>query len=105
MYVLLVRLKVQTRMARVIITFTIMPVSPEVDFAAIEEKAKQEITAFAGETEFKVELKPVAFGLKSLNVIFVMDEDKGSTEELEKKISGIEGVNSCEVSDVRRTIG
>jgi len=37
--------------------------------------------------------------------MFVMDEAKGSTDDLEKKISEIDGVNSVEVVDVRRTIG
>ena len=92
-------------MARVVVTLTIMHSSPDVDLSSIEELAKKEIVAFAGETEFKVEQKPVAFGLKSVNVTFVMDESKGSTEELEKKIAAIEQVNSVEVTDVRRTVG
>ncbi len=92
-------------MARVIVTFTIMPESPETDFSAIEELAKNEIIAFAGKTEFKIERKPVAFGLNSLNIVFVMDEAKGSTESVEKKVALISGVSSCEVTDVRRTIG
>ena len=92
-------------MARVIVTFTIMPESPEVDFSTIEAEAKREIIAFAGKTEFKVEQKPVAFGLKSLNIMFVMDEAKGSTESVEKKVAAVAGVSSCEVTDVRRTIG
>ena len=48
---------------------------------------------------------PVAFGISSLNLIFIMDESIGSTETLEKDISGIEGVNSVEVVDVRRAVG
>jgi len=34
-----------------------------------------------------------------------MDEQKGSTDPLEKEIQAIEGVNSVEVIDVRRAIG
>lgn len=92
-------------MARVVVTLTIMPESPDVDLSHIEEHAKKEISAFVGKTEFKVEKKPVAFGLQSLNIMFVMDEAKGSTEALEKKIAVIPTVNSVEVTDVRRTIG
>ena len=92
-------------MAQVIITFTIMPTSPDVDLSVIEQQAKKEIVVFAGETGFKIEQKPIAFGLKALIVIFVMDEDKGSTEALEKKICALQGVSSCEVTDVRRAIG
>ena len=92
-------------MAQVVITFTIMPLSPEVDLSPIEQKAKKEIVAFAGETGFKIEQKPIAFGLTALIIMFVMDEDKGSTEALEKKICALQGVSSCEVTDVRRAIG
>jgi elongation factor 1-beta len=92
-------------MASVVVTLKIMPKSPDVDLKAVEEKIKSEIVAFAGEGETKTEVEPVAFGLKALKIIFVMDEAKGSTEPLEKKIQEVEGVNSVEVTDVRRAIG
>ena len=82
-----------------------MPESPEIALNSIEEQAKKHIEEFAGETEFKTEQEPIAFGLKALKIIFVMDESKGSTEELENKIKNIEGINSVEVVDVRRAIG
>jgi len=92
-------------MAQVIITLKIMPSSPEVDLAKITEEIKNKISDFAGPGDMKVEEKPVAFGLKSLNIIFVMDESKGSTDPLEDIISDIEGVQSVEVTDVRRAVG
>ena len=73
--------------------------------AKVQEEAKVKINAFAGEGEMKVEEEPVAFGLKALNIVFVMDEAKGSTDALEEEIKGLEGVNSVEVTDVRRAIG
>jgi len=91
-------------MADVIVTLKIMPVSPESDLKDIEAKADQMVSAFGGEVG-KVEVEPVAFGLKALKLIFVMDESKGSTDELEKQVSEIEAVNSVEVSDVRRAVG
>ena len=91
-------------MAEVIITLKIMPDSPEVDLAKIEESATKKIKAFEGEVG-KVEQIPIAFGLKSLNLIFVMDEKKGSTDSLEDDIAAIKGVKSVEVTDVRRAIG
>ena len=91
-------------MAEVIITLKIMPNSPEVDLNKIQEEAKTKIEAFEGELG-KVEEEPLASGLKALKLIFVMDEAKGSTDQLEEAISNIEGVNSVEVTDVRRAIG
>ena len=91
-------------MANVVVTLKIMPKSPDTDLAGIEEKAKKEVDQFGGEVG-KVEIEPVAFGLESINLFFVMDESIGSTEELENKVADISGVNSVEVTDVRRTIG
>ena len=93
------------KMANVIITIKIMPDSPDANLGRIEQQAIKEIKDFVGSTEIKRELEPVAFGLNALKIIFVMDENLGSTEELENNISRIENVNSVEVVDVRRAIG
>ena len=92
-------------MAQVVVTIRIMPQNPNIDLSKLEPKAKKEIVDFCSSKEFKTSIQPIAFGLKALDIIFVMDESKGSTEELEKKISHIEGVESVEVTDVRRAIG
>ncbi len=92
-------------MAKVVVTIKIMPESPESSLQDIEAAAKEIITRFVGETEFKVEIEPVAFGLNALNIFFVMDEKFGSTDPIEDQIRQIEGVNSVEAVDVRRTIG
>ena len=91
-------------MANVIITFRIMPESPEIDLDKLKSAAKKKIENFGGEVG-KVEEQPVAFGLKAINIIFIMDEKKGSTEVLEDQIADIEGIKSIEVTDIRRAIG
>ena len=91
-------------MADVVITLRIMPKSPETDLKAIGERAKAFISEYGGEVG-KVEIQPVAFGLKALELIFVSNEDIGSTDKLEQNVASIEGVNSVEVTDVRRAIG
>ncbi len=92
-------------MADVVVTLDIMPESPEIDLKKIETEALAKIKSFTGLDNHKVEINPVAFGLKMLKILFVMAESKGSTDALEADISTIEGVASVEVSDVRRTIG
>ena len=74
-------------MANVVVTLKIMPESPEVDLTKIETEAKTKITSFAGEGDMKTEQEPIAFGLKALKIMFVMDESKGSTEELKNEIN------------------
>ena len=92
-------------MANVVVTLNIMPVSPSIELEKVESEAKRYISEFAGLLNSKTEIVPIAFGLKAVKIIFVMDEDKGSTEILEENIAKINGVNSVEVLDVRRTIG
>lgn len=92
-------------MARVVISLRIMPRSPDVNLSDLETKAKKEIVDFCNSQEFKVEIQPIAFGLKALMILFVMDESIGTTEKLEQEISQLDGVESVEVTDVRRAVG
>lgn len=92
-------------MADVVVTIRIMPNKPNIDLSEIEIEAKKEILEFCNSKELKTQIQPIAFGLKALDIFFVMDENIGSTEELEHKISHIRGVESVEVTDVRRAVG
>lgn len=91
-------------MADIVVTLRIMPKEKDTDLDKIKDKAIKLIKEFGGELgkEHKVE---IAYGLKALDLIFIMDEGLGSTEELEEKIRKIKDVNSAEVTDVRRAIG
>jgi translation elongation factor aEF-1 beta len=92
-------------MGTAVVTLRIMPENPDIDLKKIEEEALLLICAFSDERQKKVDIQPVAFGLKSINITFLMDEKKGDTESLEKQITDIEGVNSVECTDVRRIVG
>lgn len=92
-------------MGTAVVTLRIMPESPDIDLKKIEEESLKLISAFSDERQKKVDVQPVAFGLKSVNITFLMDEKKGDTESLEKQITDIEGVNSVECTDVRRIVG
>ena len=92
-------------MANAIATIKLMPESPDVDLKKIEHEALKIIHKFAGRGETKTEIKPVAFGLNSVNISFVMDENLGSPDKIEEELSAIPDVNSVETTDVRRTIG
>lgn len=94
-----------SKMAKAVVTLRIMPESTETNLEEIEQKAKEEIKKFCGETETKTSIEPVAFGLNALKIIFVMDEAKGSPDPAAENIAKLEGVNSAEVIDVRRAIG
>ncbi len=91
-------------MAEVIVTMRLMPESPEVNWGFVFEKVNEVIKKHGGEVGKKEE-KPVAFGLKALEIIYVVDESSGSTEALEQEVSGIQGIESVEITDVRRALG
>ena len=91
-------------MADVVVTLKIMPESPDMDFSHIETQARKYLTDFGGMVA-RVEEEPIAFGLKALKMMFILDEAKGSTEAVEHQIAQISGVTSVQVTDVRRTVG
>lgn len=90
-------------MAKAIITIRLMMESPEIDIPKVEEKAKSLIESLKGEFG-KSTTEPIAFGLKALDIIFIIDETLG-TDEFENKLSELEGVSSAKVTDFRRAIG
>jgi elongation factor 1-beta len=90
-------------MGKVIITLQIMPESPTVDLMKLKECVDLEITDYCGHGSDKHEIQPVAFGIKALRLIFIADENLGGTENLEKAISKLAGVNSVEVVGLDRT--
>lgn len=98
-------------MAVVIVTMKVMPSSPDEDLNPIRDATTQLITEFGGKVgmlrdgTIAIKVEPVAFGLQALVFMFSVDEAKGGTEELEKKIMEIPGVSSAQVTDVRRAVG
>ena len=90
-------------MADVIITFKIMPEDLEVDLKRVEKEVGDLLSKYA--KVGKIEVEDVAFGLKCIKFIVIYDESKGDTEFLEDNLRNVDGVNSVEVTDVRRAIG
>jgi elongation factor 1-beta len=93
-------------MANAIVTIRIMPESPDVDLQHLLREAEKKIDHFIGSHKQKQhEIKPVAFGLKSLDIHFMMDEAKGSPDPVAEAIEALDGVQSAEVTNVTRPMG
>lgn len=92
-------------MAKVIVTLKVMPESPDVDLEKVSADAQKIITAATASVEIKQAIEPVAFGLKAVVLTFIADEEKGSVDDVEKQVQEIAGVQSTEVTDVRRAVG
>ncbi len=83
-------------MARVAVTFKIMPEGPGTDLEEIRLGLR---TAFEGALREVVE-RPVAFGLVSLEAIVVLDDAGGLLERSEQTIGALAGVSSVETLSV-----
>ena len=51
-----------------------------------------------------IQVKPVAFGLKGLNVTVVVPDDAGGVDPIAEEILKVENVDSAEVTDVGRAL-
>lgn len=92
-------------MARVIVTVNVMPDDPSVDLVQLQKDCEKEIVKFEGKIE-KVDVEPVAFGLKVIKIIFRVDESKGSPDPLAESIAqNVKHVNSANITEVRRALG
>lgn len=87
-------------MGEVVATIKLMPEGPDMDM----DKVKAEIKNLIPEdTELhSIEEEPIAFGLVALNVMVVVDDGEGGTEQVEENLSNIDEIASLEVVDVRR---
>ncbi|MDI3484310.1 MAG: elongation factor 1-beta [Methanobacteriaceae archaeon] len=89
-------------MGEVVATIKLMPESPDVDMSKLKAKIQSSIPKDA--ELYKIEEEPVAFGLIALNVMVVVDDAAGGTENVENNLSKIEGISNIEVTDLRRLI-
>ena len=80
-----------------------MPEDIEVDLDKLEKESKELLNKY-GDVG-RVEREKIAFGLEAIILIFIMDESKGSTDFIEDNMRNLDGVQSVEVTDVRRAIG
>ena len=79
-------------MAVVIIKLRVMPESPAANLKALAEQVKEKLTEFGMKAFHSVKEEPVAFGLRALDFVFIIDEKNSNTDVLEAKVKEIAGV-------------
>ena len=82
----------------------LMPSSPDVDLEKIKKGIKGIIKKTENSSLHSLNEEPIAFGLKSLNLLVTWPDEK-SPEDLEEELKKIKNVSSVEVTDVRRAVG
>ncbi len=92
-------------MGKAIITFKLMPESPEVDLAPIKEKAL-EIAKEAGSIgEMQAKEEPIAFGLKAVLVLAMYEVEGSDFDAIAIKMGEIEEVQSSEIAKMDLALG
>ncbi|MEM0379344.1 MAG: hypothetical protein QXW13_00940 [Nanopusillaceae archaeon] len=86
-------------MGVVIITLKILPDSPERNPVDFLDKVKAIIEKFGGKY-LQHDIKPLVFGLKSLEVKFSYPDKEFGEEEFLNEINKIEGVSTAEIINV-----
>jgi elongation factor 1-beta len=93
-------------MANAVITFKLMPESPEVDLEAIKDKAKAIAKENGSMGDMLVEEQPIAFGLKAVLVkaMYKVEEEK-DFDAIAAKMKDIENVQTAEVAGMDLPLG
>jgi elongation factor 1-beta len=78
----------------------IMPTGVEINLEEIR-KSVEKIVSKYGKLNSS-EIKPIAFGLKSLEVVLLLNDKEGGMDEIEAQVAKVEGVNSVEILEVTR---
>lgn len=86
-----------------IVVFKIMPDDAEVNTQELGEAALATVKKIQPDAKVQnIEFKPVAFGLKSVNVTVLMNDGAGGPDALEEAFNTLPGVGSASVDQLGR---
>ncbi|MBT4604402.1 elongation factor 1-beta [archaeon] len=91
--------------SKAVITFKIMPESPDVDFDSISKQAEEIAKAAGSLGEMRTELEPIAFGLKAVKILAMYDVDGADFDAIIEKFKAIPQVQNAEVAKMDLALG
>jgi len=80
-------------LGKVAVTLRLMP-DGEIQLVQLKEKIEN-----IAKIE-RMEEKPIAFGIKALEIVTLIDDSSGGTDKLEDDLANLDGVQSVEVIDI-----
>lgn len=92
-------------MARAIITFKLMPESPDVDLEPIKEKAQKIAKRHGAIGNIVVKEEPIAFGLKAVLILAMYVVEGADFEKIAEEMSRIPDVQNSEVAKMDLALG
>ncbi len=87
-------------MAKVAIIVEILPADPAINLDDLINRIREKLPEGFELKSF--ETRPVAFGLSLIKAMFVVPEEEGASEKLEKAISGFEDVQEVNIVAMTR---
>ncbi len=92
-------------MAKAIITFKLMPESPDTDLEAIKLEAEGIARDEGAIGQMQVKVEPIAFGLKAVMILAMYEVEGSDFDAIAEKMSKIEGVQNAEVAKMDLALG
>lgn len=92
-------------MARAIITFRLMPTSPDVDLQPIKEQAMTLAREGGAMGEIQAKEDPVAFGLKAVLIMGMFKVETSDFDAIAQKMAKLENVEGAEVAKMDLALG
>ncbi|MDD5182061.1 MAG: elongation factor 1-beta [Candidatus Nanoarchaeia archaeon] len=89
-------------MANVVVTFKLMPESPELSINDLRQKIGNTLVKFG--RIYKESVEPIAFGLNAIVFSLITIEKEGGTDPIEKALREIHGIADVQVTDVTRVV-
>lgn len=88
-------------MAKILISYKILPTEVTIDLEELRRKIKKELPDYSSVHGFAEE--PIAYGLTALIAHIVIPEDRpGALDELEKALQGISEISQIETLTIHR---
>lgn len=85
-------------MGSVAVIARVMPESPEVNLEELKAALKQKVPGIQDIRE-----EPIGFGLKSLKILAVVNDQGGETEAVEQALASVAGVERAEIIEATLT--
>lgn len=92
-------------MAKAIITFKLMPESPDTDLVAIREKALAIAKENGSIGEMQAREEPIAFGLKAVLIMAMYEVEGADFDAIANKMGEIENVQTSEIAKMDLALG
>lgn len=87
-------------MGEVFLKYRIMPDGADTDLDALQASIKEALPSFAQMQN--CEAKPFAFGMKALEIGFVVEDEEGNNDKVEEAVAGVDGVQGTELLEMGR---